>query len=345
MKTIATGRRVGWAAATVMLLLPSLVCGQLTQGKKDTLFIGAMKVQSSVRQLAVREGTELELNRVAQSLDSQFINAVSATRVFQLVNRKRIKDIQLEQAFAAVSVDPNDKNAAQTLKMSGARYAFLPQIDGFQLRTDTDVYTVGRESQTRKFYLSVQVQIVDTTTGELLPDVPSVQLNEVEIIKMAGVGKAQGSDQVLVTLARKMASRLSREVIALLRPAKVLTMTGNQIMINRGTEAGFQPGVRVEIFAVQEIIDDDTGETFRNEIIVGEATVRRGDTKKSFAEVTGENMGIAKGCIVKAAGRTAAPKMLETTTWSGGKEKAGTEVAPLKSSPETPGSSEKPLTW
>jgi len=135
------------------------------------LFIGAMKVQSSVRQLAVREGTELELNRVAQSLDSQFINAVSATRVFQLVNRKRIKDIQLEQAFAAVSVDPNDKNAAQTLKMSGARYAFLPQIDGFQLRTDTDVYTVGRESQTRKFYLSVQVQIVDTTTGELLPDV------------------------------------------------------------------------------------------------------------------------------------------------------------------------------
>lgn len=345
MKTIATGRRVGWATATVMLLFPSLVCGQLTQGKKDTLFIGAMKVQPSVRELAIREGTELELNRAAQSLESQFINAVSATRVFQLVSRKRIKDIQLEQAFAAVAVDPNDKNAAQTFKMSGARYAFLPEIDGFQLRTDTDVYTVGRESVTRKFYLSAQVQIVDTTTGELLPDVPSIQLNEIETIEMAGVEKAQGSDQVLVTLARKMASRLSQEVIALLRPAKILTMTGNQIMINRGTEAGFQPGVRVVIFAVQEVIDDDTGETFRNEILVGEATVRRGDKKKSFAEVTGENLGIAKGCIVKAVGRASGPKMVGGVTWSGGKEEVGTEVAPRKSSPETPGSSEKPLTW
>ena len=345
MKKRTISIKVGWTVALTLLVLPSLAFGQLSTGKKDTLYIGGMKIQPSVGQLAEREGTTIELNRAAQSLESQFINAVSATRTFQLVDRKRIKDLQLEQAFSAVSVDPNDKSAAQSLKMSGARYAFLPEIDGFELRTDTDVYTVGRESITRKFYLSALVQIVDTTTGELLPDVPSVQLTEVETVEMAGVGRAQGSDQVLVTLAKKMAARLSQEAIAMLRPAKVLTITGDQIMINRGSTAGFVPGTPVEIYAFQEIIDGDTGETYRNEIMVGEAIVQRGDQKKSFAQIAGEDMGIAQGCIVKAVRGQAAPQKVGPATWSGGKEDLGTEVAPRSISPDTPGSSSKPLTW
>lgn len=335
----------GWVGVIALLLIPSLVLGQLSTGKKDTLYIGGMKIQPSVRRMATRKGTTIELDRAAQSLESQFINAVSATRTFQLVDRKRIKDLQLEQAFAAVSVDPNDKSAAQSLKMTGARYAFLPEIDGFELRTDTDVYAVGRESITRKFYLSALVQIVDTTTGELLPDVPSVQLTEVETVEMAGVGRAKGSDQVLVTLAKKMAARLSQEAITMLRPAKVLTVTGDQIMINRGSTAGFVPGTPVEIYAFQEIVDEDTGETYRNEILVGQATVQRGDKKKSFAQVAGEDLGIAKGCIVKAVRHPAAAQQVGPATWSGGKEDLGTEVAPSSVSPDTPGSSSRPLTW
>ena len=334
-----------WVGAIALLMLPALALGQLSTGKKDTLYIGGMKVQPSVRQLATQEGTTIELDRVSQSLESQFINTVSATRTFQLVDRKRIKDIQLEQGFAAVAVDPNDESGAQTLKMTGARYAFLPEIDGFELRTDTDTYSVGRQSKTRKFYLSALVQIIDTTTGELLPDVPSVQLTEIETIEMAGVGRAKGSDQVLVTLAKKMAARLSQEAIAMLRPAKVLTITGDQIMINRGSTAGFVPGTPVEIYAFQNVVDEDTGETYRNEILVGQATVQRGDQKKSFARVAGEDLGIAKGCIVKAARRPTGSTKVGSATWSGGKEDLGTEVAPRAVSPDTPGSSSRPLTW
>lgn len=345
MKTFITGTRAGWVGIIGMLCASSLAFGQLSEGKKDTLFIGPIKVQPSVTQLAAREGTALELSRTAQSLETQFINKVSATRVFQLVDRKRIKDIQLEQSFAAVSIDPDDKEAARVFKMTGAKYAFLPEIDGFQVRTDTDQYTVGRESITRKYYLSALVQIVDTTTGELLPYAPSVQLEEIETVEMAGIGQAKAADQVLVTLSKKMAARLSREVIAMLRPAKVLTITGEQIMINRGTEAGFQPGVAVEIYAFQNVIDDDTGETFRNEIMVGQATVSRGDRKKSFADIIGEDMGIAKGCIVKIADVRSSAQVIPPATWSGGKEAEGTEIAPRSVSPDTPGSSSRPLTW
>ncbi len=333
------------AGVITLLFTAGAVFGQLSEGAKDTLFIGSMKIQPSVEQLAAREGTALELQRAAQSLETQFINAVSATRVFQLVDRKRIADLQLEQSFAAVSVNPNDKNAARALQMSGARYAFLPEIDGFQVRTDTDQYAVGRESVTRRYYLSALVQIVDTTTGELLPDVPSVELNEIETTEMAAIGQAQASDQVIVTLSKKMANRLSQEVIALLRPAKILTVTGTQVMINRGAEAGFVPGVPVEIYAYQNVVDPDSGETFRNEVPVGKAMIQRGDNQKSFAELVGEDLGVVPGCIVKAVRGASKPQVIEPATWSGGKEDVGTETAPRQVSPETPGSSEKPMAW
>lgn len=320
--------------------------GQLTPGEKDTIFIGEMKVEPSVKARAVQDGKQLELDRVAGALDSQFNHSVSATRVFQLVERKRLQDLNLEQSFAAVSVDPNDKNAAQALKMSGARYAFLPEIDGFQDRTAVDEYqAIGRESMTRQLFLSAAVRIVDTTTGQLLPDVPSVQLNKVETVAMAGLGEAKGSDQVLVEMAREMASRLSQEVVELLRPAKVLVVTGKQVMINRGSEGGYDKGAQVGIYATQEVVDDDTGEVFRNEIPVGQARIERADSKKSFAVITGDDMGVAKGCVVKLIGGGATARTIPPATWSGGKLEDGEKTAPVSVSPDTPGSGEKPLDW
>ena len=333
----------GGLGAVAFLLLPALALGQLSQGKKDTIFIGKMKAQSSVQQLADRQGKQIELSRVSQSLETQFISAVSSTRVFQLVDRKRIAEIQREQAFAAVSVA---KEAAQIGQMTGAKYALLPEIDGFEIRTDVDKYqAIGRESKKYTYFLSALVQVVDTTTGELLPDAPSVQLSKVETIKMAYSGAAQSSDRVLVELAKEMAGRLSREVISLLRPAKVLDVTGSQIMINRGEDAGFQMGKGVEIFAVKKIVDPDTGESFSNEIPVGKAKITRSDRKKSFAVLSGDNLGVSPGCIVKVSSGTTLPRVVPPVTFSGGERKDGTAASSRSSSPETPGSSSQPINW
>ena len=116
-----------------ILLVPlSASAEELSKGEKDTIFIGPLKVQPSVIEMAGKKSRQSELKRVINSLESQFISALNATRVFQLVERNRKADIELEQGFAAVAVDPNDKNAAQTGKVAGAKFAFLPQIDGFE---------------------------------------------------------------------------------------------------------------------------------------------------------------------------------------------------------------------
>jgi hypothetical protein len=326
-----------------ILLLPLFAsAAELSAGEKDTIFIGPLKVQPSVIEMAEKKHRQFELKRVFNSLETQFISALNATRVFQLVERSRKADIELEQGFAAVAVDPNDKNAAQTGKMAGAKFAFLPQIDGFEDTSETVEYqAIGRASLNRKLFLSAVVQIVDTTTGKLLPDSPSIQLTKTEEVENARIGQLSGSDEVIVALAKEMAKKLSQEVVAFLRPAKVLAVTGKQVLINRGSEAGFNKGDLIEIYAVQSVKDEDTGEVFRNEVPVGQAVISRIDKNQSYAAISGDDMGITKGCVVRfvksAASRASEAEPPPDTT----QPDFGTKGDPGT----TPGSSEKPLKW
>ena len=88
----------------------------------------------------------------------------------------------------------------------------------------------------------------------------------------------------------------------------------------------------MEVYAVQEVKDEDSGEVFRNEIPVGNAQIVRSDAKQSFGMIEGEDTGIAKGCVVKVV------KPLS-------RQGASFEPAPATAPSEavSPGSSEKPL--
>ncbi len=333
---------------TVLLLVAILMAplsasaAELSKGEKDTIFIGPLKLQPSVIEMAEKKNRLSELKRIFNSLETQFISSLNATRVFQLVERNRKADIELEQGFAAVAVDPNDKNAAQAGKMAGAKFAFLPQVDGFEDSAETAEYqAIGRASMTRKLFLSATVQVVDTTTGKLLPDSPSIQLTKIEEIENARIGQLSGSDEIIVALAKEMAKKLSQELVSFLRPAKVLSVTGRQIMFNRGSEAGFNKDDLVEIYAVQDVKDEDSGETFRNEVPVGQAVIKRIDKNQSYAAINGDDMGITKGCVVRivkaSATRPAQGEAPPDATQPdfGDKGDAGS----------TPGSSDKPLKW
>lgn len=315
----------------VFLLISSFlniqpVSAQLIQGEKDTILIGRLQIQPSVKDMAVKQSREIELNNVAESLETQFINALSATGVFQIVERKRKGDIEIEQAFATVAVNPNDKNAAKALHMTGAKYAFLLQIDGFEDITETEEYAaVGRETRRRKLFLSAVVQIVNTTTGELLPDVPSVQLNKTVEVEMMRPGTTMASEKAVIELAKEMANKLSQKSVVLLRPAKVLSITGKEVFINRGTEAGFNKDDLVEIYSTEDVKDTGTGTVYKKEVPMGQATITRVDAKNSYAVITGEDLGIVINCIVKVIKPAESAKTIEKQL--------------------TPGSSEKPLKW
>jgi hypothetical protein len=332
------------AITAFVFTLPLLATSaELNMNEKDSIFIGDLKVQPSVVELAGKKRRQIELKRVVDSLETQFITALNATRVFQLVERNRKTEIEQEQAFAGASADPDDKSAAQEGRMAGAKYAFLPQIDGFEDAVETVEYqAIDRVSISRKLFLSAVVQIVDTTTGKLLPESPSIQLTKTEEIENSRMGQPAGSDEAIVALAKEMAGKLSQDIAAFLRPAKVLSITDRQIMFNRGIEAGFKKGDLVEIYSIQNVKDEDTGEVFRNEMPVGQGIINRIDKYQSYATISGEDLGIIKGCVVRflktAAGRAAEAETPPDATQPGFAVKGN-------AAGESPGSSEKPLKW
>lgn len=327
----------------IILLVPLFAAAaELSKGEKDTILIGDLVIQPAVSERAMKKKRISELQLVSDSLRSQLIAALNATRVFQLVEQEHTATPQPEQDSDPVSDEPSDKNGAQVARKVGAKFAFLPRIDGFEDTTDTvEHYAIGRATVNRKVFLSAIVRVVDTATGAVLPDSPSVQLTRAEEKENVRSGAPSGSDEVIISLAREMAKRLSQDAVALVRPAKVLMVSGRQILVNRGSEAAFAKGDLMEIYSVQNVKDEDTGELFRNEVPVGQATISRLEKNQSYATINGDDSGITKGCVVRFV-KTAASRAAEaepppdvTLPDFGTKSEAG----------NTPGSSEKPLKW
>jgi len=353
------------AALLILLLAPALLpAAELSQGVKDTITIADVYVQPSVMDLAEEQRKTTALRRVSSALGSQLAAALNATQVFQLMQSPPVDSSGPERDAAAVppeSAPPTDTTAPATPLVpvvpaspdagqprghtpSSAKFALIPQIDGFE---DKSVVTrqqaIGRSSLHRTVYLSALVQITETATGKILPDSPAIQLKMQEDIANVSREEAVGTDQLLVNLAREMAKKLSQEAVARLRPAKVLAVTGKQVLINRGSEVGFVKGDLVEIYAVQNVKDDDTGALFSQEVPVGQAIISRVDRTQSYANITGEDLGIIKGCTVRFVKSAAARAAEAETIPEQDQVRPDFEHKPVMEG--TPGSSDKPLQW
>jgi curli biogenesis system outer membrane secretion channel CsgG len=274
---------------------------ELSKGEKDSIFIAPLTVQPSVMETAKAKGQDAILHQALDSLDTQLTTALNATRVFQLVERKRIADLLTEQGLIGVmDKNPTDKKVVEALKVAGAKYAFFLQVDAFEDRTEKRRFqALDRTSIRRSVYLSAVVRVVNTTTSRLLPDSPSVQQSRTNMVEWARSDDQLDGPQIVIDLVKGISAELSQGVVSLLRPAKILTVTGKQIMINRGTDSGFHPDDFVEVFATQVVKDPDSGEEFRNEVLVGRARIVRGDVKQCFGMLEGEDTGVAPMCVVK----------------------------------------------
>jgi len=113
---------------------------------------------------------------------------------------------------------------------------------------------------------------------------------------------AQKGDFFTIEVAREVAGKISQKVIDSIFPARILAVIGNQITINGGQDSEFRPNDALSIYAQgKELIDPDTHESLgAQEILVGHAKVTEIKPKFTEALLTGENLGVQEGNIVRA---------------------------------------------
>ncbi|MCK5834228.1 MAG: hypothetical protein KAG98_00670 [Lentisphaeria bacterium] len=237
------------------------------------------------------------LRRLGNSLLPNLESKLQASKEYQLVDRKNFTALLKE-------VDFNDSGlvadqVAKKFELQGAAVMMIVEfLDVEYIANKREFELTNTTEEHIVLDASVSVKVLNTSTGVVEFALPVIAVNLIEQNNQVRVG-----DQVIANrIWSKAGTELSKKIIKSLssagRPAKVLAVNGSQVLVNKGSLAGFEKDVKVKFYAMEKIVDEDSGEVFINEVPVGSGKVIRGDSRKCFVEVD-ENLGIAKGCVVR----------------------------------------------
>jgi len=281
-------------------LLPALASAQ---DGKATIAISSIKPTPSL-DASVKPDKKLELGRIIESLNSQLIDRISATRKFDVVGRSDLNDILKEQDLGA-SGNVDAKTAAKAGKLTGATFLLVTTVDDFQDYVETATFEgTGRSATKRVFRLSVVGKLYDSSTGKLIESANLQTGNDAfkDISENRSYSVKDGNltDEMMVAVARDMAQKIANHFADVIFPAKVLIRRDKEITINRGEGGGVAVGDTFNVFALgQELIDPDTKESLgREEVKVGTVKITQVNPKTSQAEIL-DDAGIDKGAILR----------------------------------------------
>ena len=283
-----------------LALVPAIVSAQ--EGKA-TLAVSSIKPTPSLA-ASVKPDKKPSLDRIVESLDSQLIDRINATRKFDVVGRSDLSDIIKEQDLGA-SGNVDAKTAAKAGKLTGAKYLLVTTVDDFQDYVEKATFEgTGRSATKRVFRLSVVGKVYDASTGKLLESANfqtgNDQFKQIQEERSYSVKDGELSDEMMVAVSRDMAQKIANRIADVIFPAKVLLKRDKEVTINRGEGGGVAVGDTFNVFAQgEELIDPDTKESLgREEVKVGKIKVTQVNPKTSTGEIL-DDTGIDKGAILR----------------------------------------------
>ena len=299
MKTKSVTLIMGLLLAAICLIPNTAAAQAASKPTKKTLAIQTTRVAEAVKAATSAAGSQKynAMQRIAQSMDQQLVDRFHNTRKFNIVAREDIERILKEQELQSTLSDPSDPRVAKAFKLAGCEYSLVVTVDDFQdllqhLRDEHGQILATK----RTIRLSAVGKIYDNTTGILL------ETSNYQISKNLGAQQMDGaptvaevSDKIITELARLMAAKSAMRVMDVLYPAKIISLTGKQAIINRGDGTGIAKGQVWTIFATgEEMIDPDTGESLgSSEYPVGKLTISQ-VTPKFSRGIISEDFGVEK---------------------------------------------------
>jgi len=277
----------------LLLLFLSVSGGSFAQ--RQTLAVDKVKASETLNADLAKDNRAIQSARITEAMDRHLITAVTTSRKFTVVGRQDLKSIIDEQDLGQSGI-VNTETAAQLGEVKGAKYKLVTVVDHFQEETARATFDTG-EKLKRRFQLSAQATVYDTSTGEVL-DASNIQVEKVDVLGMdaAGTSNRTGgrTDEIMPLLTRELAEKTTARLIDVLFPAKVIDVEDGTLTINRG-EGFFAKGDTITLFSPgKTVTDPDTGETLKIKgRSIGTATITSVDPTASQAHVEGTiNVGV-----------------------------------------------------
>lgn len=267
--------------------------------QRQTLAVDKVKASTSLTADIAKDNRSVQCARIVEAMDRHIISAITSSRKFTIVGRQDLKTLLDEQDLGQSGV-VNQETAAQLGEVKGAKYKLVTVVDHFQEETARATFSEG-EKLKRRFQISAQATIYDTSTGEVL-DASNIQVEKVDVIGIdPGTSNRQGgrTDELMPLVTRELAEKTSARLVDVLFPAKIIDVDGTTITINRG-EGFFKQGDVITLFSKgKTVVDPDTGEkmTIKGKVI-GTARVTSVDPTNAQAELA-PNVTATVGAQVK----------------------------------------------
>jgi len=268
-------------------------------GKKK-IAITKIAATDSVKARMAKQNVGLSLSSVLEALDSQVYDRVLSTKRFEVLERSDADALAKEASASGAAFQFNQ-----------ADYLLTIRIDGFNDRMETrKLATLGKTVTARVIELSAVAKITEVSTQRAIASTNfQVSRRQSDQLSASTVEKVGESSDVLLTdITREMAQKIASRVSDAVFPARVLAKREKVVTINRNDSSGIKVGQVWEVFVLgDELVDPDTGDKSREEVLVGKVKVTRVTPQNSQAEIL-EDTGIDKLALVRLKDDVAEPE-------------------------------------
>lgn len=257
--------------------------------------VAIAKVKATPAILANANGNERRnsIERMTGALDGQLMSALQQTRKFTLLARSDADALVEENAASG-----------KAFQFGHSDLTLVVTVDDFQDFTETASFAaIGKSATKRVIRFAAVAKLYETKTNKLIEtaNLQEQNLDSEEDLAQAASTGGRLSDSLLIALTRRLSEKIAQRITDVAFPAKILAKTGNIVTINRGEGTGIATGQLWEVFALgAELIDPDTGASLgREELSIGKIRIQRVTARTAQGEVSGEDLGIDRGSIVR----------------------------------------------
>jgi curli biogenesis system outer membrane secretion channel CsgG len=282
---------ISLALAVLSLAASPLAQAQGQSPGRKGLVITKIVATDALAKRMSKQGVTLSLDSVLQALDSQVYDRMVNTRRFNVFDRSD-SDALLQEAGATGS----------KFVFSKADYVLTIRIDSFNDRQETRRFAKLNTTVTARVVEASAVAKVTVGSTGLAVGTANVQVavrdgEERSNNTTNQVGEA--NDDLINQATRELAQKLTARAIDFIYPARVLARRDKIVTINRNDTSGIEVGQVWEVFALgNELVDPDTGDKTREELLVGTVKVTRVTPQNSQAEIVTDT-GIAESAVLR----------------------------------------------
>ncbi|QYM79498.1 hypothetical protein K0B96_02460 [Horticoccus luteus] len=286
MKIFRFAALIGLSA---VVLATALVAQDAPQKKK--LAITKISATDALRTRMTKQGVALSLDSVLQALESQVYERIVNTRRFEVHERADADALATEAAATG-----------GTFSFEGVDYLLTIRVDSFNDRVETrKLAALGKTLRARVIELSAVAKVTEVATQRAVVTT-NFQVTQRDAENRSDntterVGEA--SDGLMIAATREMAQKIASRAADAIYPARVLAKRDRLVTINRNDQSGVKVGQVWEVFVLgDELVDPDTGDKSREEVLVGQVKISRITPQNSQAEIL-EDTGIDRGALVR----------------------------------------------